>query len=238
MKHMIKVIMLMVLVGCLVTGCAKSNTEQVDGTKHNGEQQVDATTSPSPVETASNTPEASTVPTEESTSSPTTESAKKTTLVVYFSCTGTTKKMAEYAAEVLDADLYEIVPETPYTEDDLNYKNSSARAVVEQGNSKERPAIVGSVENIEQYEKVVLGYPIWMGKAPRIISTFLESYDLSNKTILPFCTSHSTDIGDSAKNLHKLCADSVSWGDGIRFLEENGQEDMEAWLLKEGALVK
>ena len=107
-------------------------------------------------------------------------------LVVYFSATGTTETLAQYAAEILDADLYEIIPEKLYTESDLAYY-TDGRADQEQNDPSARPAISGSVNNMQEYEKVVIGYPIWHGQAPRIISTFLESYDFSGKTIIPFC---------------------------------------------------
>lgn len=150
-------------------------------------------------------------------------------LVVYFSATGTTKPLAEYAAEILSADLYEIVPETPYTEEDLAYY-TDGRADREQNDSSARPAISGGVENMEEYDKIILGYPIWHGQAPRIISTFLESYDFSGKTILPFCTSHSSGIGSSASNLHSLCADSVTWLEGKRFGSGASKSEIESWL--------
>lgn len=151
------------------------------------------------------------------------------TLVVYFSATGTTELLAEYAAEILNADIYEIVPENPYTEADLAYY-TNGRADQEQNDPNARPAISGGVENMEEYNTIVLGYPIWHGQAPRIISTFLESYDFSGKTILPFCTSHSSGIGSSAENLHELCSDSVVWLDGTRFGAETTKETMENWL--------
>lgn len=150
-------------------------------------------------------------------------------LVVYFSATGTTKPLAEYAAEILSADLYEIVPETPYTEEDLAYY-TDGRADREQNDSSARPAISGGVENMEEYDTIILGYPIWHGQAPRIISTFLESYDFSGKTILPFCTSHSSGIGSSASNLHSLCADSVTWLEGKRFGSGASKSEIESWL--------
>lgn len=149
-------------------------------------------------------------------------------LVAYFSATGTTKQVAESAAEILEADLYEIVPEVPYTEEDLQYY-SGGRADKEQNDSSVRPAISGSIENMEQYDTILLGYPIWHGQAPRIISTFLESYDFSGKTILPFCTSHSSEIGSSDTNLHPL-ATNAQWLEGRRFAAETSKERVEAWL--------
>ena len=151
------------------------------------------------------------------------------TLVVYFSCTGTTKQLAEYAAEILGADLYEIVPEDLYTEADLAYY-TNGRADQEQNDSNVRPAISGGVENMNEYNTIILGYPIWHGQAPRIISTFLESYDFSGKTIVPFCTSHSSRIGSSASNLHSLCSKSVQWLDGERFASGTSRESIEEWL--------
>lgn len=150
-------------------------------------------------------------------------------LVVYFSATGTTKPLAEYTAEILNADLYEIVSEDPYTEEDLAYY-TNGRADQEQNDSSARPAISGGVENMERYDTIILGYPIWHGQAPRIISTFLESYDFSGKTIVPFCTSHSSGIGSSADNLHSLCSDSVNWLEGKRFEAGTTKEMLEGWF--------
>lgn len=151
------------------------------------------------------------------------------TLVVYFSCTGTTKPLAEYAAEILGADLYEIVAAEPYTEADLAYY-TGGRADQEQDDPNARPGISGNVENMDGYDTILIGYPIWHGQAPRIISTFLESYDFSEKTIVPFCTSHSSGIGSSAVNLHTLCPDSVEWVEGKRFEVGTSRDAMEEWI--------
>lgn len=153
-------------------------------------------------------------------------------LVVYFSATGTTKTLAEYAAEILDGDLYEIVPEQPYTDADLAYY-TGGRADQEQEDPSARPAISGSLPDVEQYDTILLGYPIWHGQAPRIISTFLESCDLSGKTILPFCTSHSSGIGSSADNLHSLAPDAA-WLEGQRFAAGTSREEIEEWLDENG----
>lgn len=149
-------------------------------------------------------------------------------LVAYFSATGTTKQIAEYAADILNSDIYEIVPENPYTDEDLDYY-SGGRADQEQDDLTARPAISGSVQNIEQYDTVLLGYPIWHGQAPRIINTFLESYNFDGKTIVPFCTSHSSDIGSSATNLHSITA-NANWLNGERFSSGTTIEKIQAWL--------
>ncbi len=113
--------------------------------------------------------------------------------VAYFSATGTTEGIAKHIQTILDADIYEIEAADPYTAADLNY-NSDCRANREQNDPKARPQITGSVTDMNKYDAIFLGYPIWWGQAPKIIYTFLESYDFSGKTIIPFCTSGSSGI--------------------------------------------
>ena len=150
-------------------------------------------------------------------------------LVAYFSCTGNTEAAAETAAELLSADLYEIVPEDPYTEEDLAY-NSSTRASEEQQDPNARPAISDEVEDMSRYDTVLVGYPIWSGQAPRIINTFLESNDFSGKTVIPFCTSSSDGIEDSEEALHDLYEDSIQFGEGARFPAGAEQDEIRTWL--------
>lgn len=149
-------------------------------------------------------------------------------LVTYFSCTGNTETIAKYMADYLNADTYEIVAEEPYTEDDLKYY-TDCRADREQNDPSARPAISGTIENIDDYETIFIGYPIWHGQAPRIISTFLESYDFSGKTIVPFCTSASSGIGSSDTNLHSL-AEDADWISGKRFPSSAAENDVTNWL--------
>ena len=144
-------------------------------------------------------------------------------LVAYFSATGNTENIAEHLAGILDADLYEIVPQVPYTSADLDYSNSDCRANQEQNDLAARPAISGSVENMEDYEVIFLGYPIWWGDAPKILSTFLETYDFDGKTIVPFCTSGSSSIGSSADTLEAL-TQGATWLDGRRFSGSDSRE--------------
>ena len=134
---------------------------------------------------------------QEETPEPEPPAAQSKTLVAYFSCTNNTKRIAEYVAEATGGDLYAITPETPYTSADLNYSSQASRATMEQNDGTVRPAISGTVTGMEDYDVVFLGYPIWWGKAPMIIHTFMESYDFSGKTVIPFCTSGSSGI-DSA----------------------------------------
>lgn len=150
-------------------------------------------------------------------------------LVAYFSATGTTKGVAEHIANGLNADIYEIVPEDPYTDADLNYNDNNSRTTIEMNDPNARPAISGSVENMEQYDIIFVGYPIWWGEAPRIVSTFMESYDFSGKTIVPFCTSGGSGIGSSASNLERLTS-GATWLDGRRLNGSDSQDTVMEWV--------
>ena len=157
------------------------------------------------------------------------ETSEDSVLVAYFSATGNTEGIALHLQSVLDADLYEIVPEVPYTDEDLNYSNDSCRANQEQNDPAARPAIAGSVDNMENYDVVFLGYPIWWGQAPKVIDTFLESYDFGGATIVPFCTSGSSGIGGSLDDLHAL-APEATWLDGQRFSGGASQDEVAQWV--------
>lgn len=158
---------------------------------------------------------------------PTVGNASKV-LIAYFSCTNTTEAIAKHIEAETKGTLYEIVPEVPYTADDLKYY-TNGRADQEQADPNARPAINGTVENMKKYDVVFLGYPIWHGQAPRIISTFLGSYDFSDKTIVPFCTSHSSGIGSSDTNLHSL-APNADWVSGRRFASGTSQNTVAEWI--------
>lgn len=150
-------------------------------------------------------------------------------LVAYFSATNTTEGVAEHIANGLNADLYEIVPEEPYTDADLDYNDNNSRSTLEMNDPSARPAISGSVENMEQYDIVFIGYPIWWGDAPRIVSTFMENYDFSGKAIVPFCTSGGSGIGSSASNLEQL-TNGATWLDGQRLNGGDSQETVMEWV--------
>lgn len=151
------------------------------------------------------------------------------TLVVYFSNTGHTKAIAEKIADGLAADIYRIVPEDPYTDADLDYGNDKSRSTIEMKDSSVRPAIAGSIDNFKQYDTIYIGYPIWWGEAPRILDTFVESYDFTNKTIIPFCTSGGSGIGSSAKTLEKL-AGSGNWMEGRKFSGSESEDEVMKWV--------
>lgn len=151
-------------------------------------------------------------------------------LTIYFSCTNTTEKIANYIQLETNSDIYEIIPEVPYTAEDISYTIPDTRANIEQNDPTARPAISGSIPNFEQYDTVFIGYPIWWGQEPRIIDTFMESYDFSGKTVIPFSTSSSSGIGTSETNLHNLGSDKIDWLAGRRFSASAKQSDVADWI--------
>ena len=149
-------------------------------------------------------------------------------LVAYFSVTNHTRPLAEYAQNHLNSDLFEIVPSVPYTSEDIDY-NSDCRANREQNDDTARPEIKNQIEDMSKYDTIVLGYPIWWGQAPKIMYTFIESYNFEGKTILPFCTSGSSSIGTSATNLAKS-APNANWLEGRRFAIGTDEKTFTDWL--------
>ena len=141
------------------------------------------------------------------------EGTSKTTLVAYFSASEAhvTAQVAKTLAEATDADLFEIVPEKIYTAEDLDWHNEQSRSTIEMKDSTARPAVASKVENMAQYNTIYVGFPIWWYTAPRIINTFLEQYDLTGKTIIPFATSGGSDMGKSGEDLQKASAPNANW---------------------------
>ena len=137
----------------------------------------------------------------------------KTTLVAYFTASElrTTERVAKRLAEATDADLFEIIPALAYTTEDLDWKDEDSRSTVEMKDSTARPEIAVKVENMDQYTTIYVGFPIWWYTAPRIINTFLEQYDLTGKTIIPFATSGGSDMGKSGEDLKKASAPNANW---------------------------
>ena len=160
---------------------------------------------------------------------PSVESAGSNILVVYFSTDDTIRAAAYIIAEALSADLFEIQPVEPYTADDVNYHNSRSRTSIEQNDPQARPAIAVLPDDLNRYDTIILGYPIWWGQAPRILYTFMENVDLTGKTIIPFCTSGSSGAGSSASNLQKLTGGSTVWLDAKRISNGSSAEEIRAW---------
>ena len=150
-------------------------------------------------------------------------------LVAYFSATGNTAGVAERLANVTGATLFEIKPETVYTAQDLDWRNESSRSSVEMKNLDSRPAIASRVENMDQYKIVFVGFPIWWGREPSIIDTFLTSYDLAGKTVIPFATSGSTPTTEEAAVRMRTLAPNASVPNGARFQVDVSADDLKKW---------
>lgn len=204
------------------TACGKSP----DKTEQDTESQQTTTETESVVNFISSTEEI-----EQQTDRSTEENAQEGNhiLVAYFSATGTTKGVAEKIAEGLSADIYEITPQEPYTDADLNYNDNNSRSTKEMNDPDARPEIAGAVDNMNQYDIVFVGYPIWWSDAPRIMSTFMESYDFSGKTVIPFCTSGGSGIGASASNLEAL-TNGANWLEGKRLSGSDSEETILEWV--------
>lgn len=149
-------------------------------------------------------------------------------LVVYFSASGTTKQLAERLAKTMGADIHEICPEIPYTDADLNWMDKKSRSSVEMNDKTFRPTISDKVENMDQYDTIFLGFPIWWYVAPTIVNTFLEKYDLSGKTIIPFATSGSSGMGGTNKELAPSCPRAVL-KEGKRFPADATEKELKDW---------
>lgn len=149
-------------------------------------------------------------------------------LVVYFSATGTTRGVAEKLADGLSADLYEIVPEEPYTDADLNWNDRNSRTSIETDDPTCRPAIAGELPDLTAYDTVFIGYPIWWGDTPRIVSNFVEHVDLTDKTLAVFFTSGSSGLGSSMKHLEQQSG-AGTWLEGKRFTTRTTVEELVDW---------
>ena len=148
----------------------------------------------------------------------------KKVLVAVFSASGTTRAVGEEIARTAGADFYEIVPKEIYTSADLNWMNKKSRSSVEMSDPSARPEISGAVADMASYDTVIVGFPIWWGVAPRIIDTFLESYDFSGKKIIPFCTSGGSGVGRSDRALHKDVSSDAKWTKGRQINRPNEAE--------------
>ncbi len=152
------------------------------------------------------------------------------TLVVYFSASGVTKKLAENLAEAANADMFEIKPVTPYSKADLDWTDKTSRSTIEMNDHSSRPAISKKLGNMDSYDTVFIGFPIWWYVAPKIINTFLESYDFSGKTIVPFATSGGSGIGKTVEKLRASCSDKATWKDGKLLKSSADKKTLAAWI--------
>ena len=156
------------------------------------------------------------------------EKTMKKTLVTYFSASGVAKGVAQQLAEAAGADLHEIKPETPYTDADLDWTDKQSRSSIEIKDKNSRPAITGKLTNMQDYDVVYVGFPIWWYTCPTIINTFIEAYDFKGKTVIPFATSGGSNIKKACDDLKSAYPD-INWKEG-RLLNGPSKADLQKWV--------
>lgn len=168
---------------------------------------------------------------ETNSESPSDDAQTKKPLVVYFSATGNTEQAATYIADLTGGDLFELEPVDPYSDEDLNYNNEDSRVSQEYENESLRHVelVADTVENWDSYDTVFIGYPIWWGIAAWPVDTFVEANDFTGKTVIPFATSASSDLGESGQLLAEL-AGTGDWQEGMRFRSNVSESDVQEWL--------
>ncbi|MBQ8349365.1 MAG: flavodoxin [Ruminococcus sp.] len=159
------------------------------------------------------------------------ENAEGKTLVVYYSATGSTEMVAGYIADAVGADLFELEPVNPYTSEDLDWTNENSRVSVEHENESERDVelVSATLDNWDEYDTVFVGYPIWWGIAAWPVDAFIETNDFTGKTVIPFCTSASSDLGESGELLAKM-AGTGEWQTGMRFRSSASEDEVKVWM--------
>lgn len=159
------------------------------------------------------------------------ESTEGKTLVVYYSATGSTENVAGYIADAVGADLFALEPVNPYTSEDLDWTNNNSRVSVEHENESERVVelVSATVDNWNEYDTVFVGYPIWWGIAAWPVNEFIETNDFTGKTVIPFCTSASSDLGESGALLSEM-AGTGDWQMGQRFRSSSSEDEVRTWV--------
>ena len=222
---------LLLLTACMMTvgilaGCS-SNSEEASSTTQEVETTVEAETEAESSSTAAE----ETASEEASAEEVSTEEAEGKTLVVYFSATGNTERVAEMIAEATGGDLFELELSDPYTDEDLNYNDENSRVSQEYADESLRNVelVATTMEGFDEYENVFVGYPVWWGIAAWPVNTFIEANDFTGKTVIPFCTSASSGLGESGELLAEL-AGTGDWLEGMRFRSGASEEDVVAWV--------
>ena len=152
----------------------------------------------------------------------------KTVLIAYFSASGVTEGVAKQLAEVTGGDLHKIQPEQPYTDADLDWRDKQSRSSVEMQDKNSRPAITNKLANMQDYDVIYVGFPIWWYTCPTIINTFMESYDFKGKTVIPFATSGGSSIKKACEDL-KVAYPKVNWKEG-KLLNRTSKQELETWV--------
>lgn len=223
---------------CMVGLTACGNTDSADNSaasasaeKSAAEQSVGAEKSAENSETEQTADDAAAAGQAEENSTETNaeNDSDKDTIVVYFSATGTTKGVAERIASVTDADIFELSAAEPYSDADLDWNDKNSRTTLEMNDPDVRPAIADDTVDLDGYETVYIGYPIWWGEAPRIMSTFVEAHDFDGKTVIPFCTSGGSSIGRSGENLASQ-AGCGNWLAGGRLDANISESELQDWI--------
>lgn len=224
MKKLTAFIMGLVLVFSLAacSGESPSNSSSADSSAMQSAQ------SSTPENSTSSQPESS-APASESAQEPETETEK--TLVVYYSATGNTQTAANFIAEATNADVFELEPAEPYTDDDLNWTDENSRVVREHDNPDQRDValIADTIDGWDSYDTVFIGYPIWWGIAAWPVDGFIEANDFTGKTVIPFCTSSSSGLGESGELLAEM-AGTGNWLEGQRFSSGVSEEEVQTWV--------
>lgn len=219
MKKYLSVILGIILTACLVA-CGSSNKDFVNDDKQeviNNQEASDTEEQEISVENKQTEMDADSE-----------QENEEKLAVVYFSGTGNTREVADLLAKETDADIFEIIPKNMYTSDDLNYNDDNCRANQEKNDESARPAISNDLSAVSEYDVIYLGYPIWWGTAPRIIQTFIDSYDISGATVYMFCTSGGSGIEKSISDLQQLYPD-INIVDGKR-LNDATETDIREWI--------
>ena len=224
-KRLTIILSLAVLMG--LAGCSNRSEAETEATTAAQETEV-AAEETTAGETES---EASEENTETGTSEEADSEAGSGTLVVYYSATGNTEAAANYIADITGGDLFELEPVEPYTDDDLNWTDDKSRVTLEHEDESLRDVelVADTVDNWDSYDTVFIGYPIWWGIAAWPVDTFVEANDFTGKTVIPFCTSSSSGIGDSGNLLAEM-AGTGDWQEGMRFSSRVAEEDVQEWL--------
>ena len=222
---------LLLLTACIMTvgilaGCS-SNSEETSSTT----QEVQTTAEAETETKSSSTAAEGTTSEEASVEEVSDEGTAGKTLVVYFSATGNTERVAEMIAEATGGDLFELEPADPYTDEDLNYNDDNSRVSQEHADESLRNVelVSTTVEGFDEYENVFVGYPVWWGIAAWPVNTFIEANDFTGKTVIPFCTSASSGLGESGELLAEL-AGTGDCLEGMRFSSNASAENVQTWL--------
>ena len=220
----LSLVLLLSLAGCSAQAPAATAAPTAEAT---AEPEPTPTAAPQETAAPEPSPEASAAP--EASDAPSAEGGK--TLVVYYSATGNTQEAASLIAELTGGDLFELEPADPYTDEDLNYSDENSRVVYEHDNPDARDValVQDTVDNWEEYDTVFLGYPIWWGIAAWPVNGFVTANDFTGKTVIPFCTSASSGLGESGELLAEM-AGTGDWLEGQRFSSRVSQEDVQTWL--------